>query len=578
MGSKATSKHKTSSKLLLASISVSTAIVVARPAFPSIVEAVTNRYDWAKQEDLTFPGEYGEYTSSALSADGSHLIVGTQYGGENIDETSPLFISSNFGASWQNVAGTVDPDVRNEWSSVDVSNNGQTMVAASDGGIDFVGHSGTDGKIFVSENGGTTWADKSPVDAEDWNRVVVSGDGSKIAAVQWGDDDIYVSEDGGDTWDTIQVQNGSWGYSIWQVKSLAVSDDGNKILVGGEDNSTGNTGAYVSEDDGVNWENVTPNMADGPYSVEPAMSADGNKIAIATRGWVDGGNDAVYYSADDGVNWTDVTPEDANLNEWSSLAMSDNGSTLAVADWQNKMYVSSDAGSNWTEEDPGLAGEDANNWLAVDLNADGTRAVAASPTHVYLSEGSLADNTTVTLSDAEGGKTITLTTPEGTTITCHSAVKESGLSAKDSAYAYPLGLVDFCFSGAEASNEVSLVFVTDLKPNQVVVRKFNPTSKQYTTVSEATVSETTHSGQHALLVSYTITDNGPLDTDPDTGEIADPVGLGVADVAAPDTGLAPAKQTSLPTIASLFATAAVATSLLYRPVRQKIASRIGSKK
>jgi phenylpropionate dioxygenase-like ring-hydroxylating dioxygenase large terminal subunit len=116
-------------------------------------------------------------------------------------------------------------------------------------------------------------------------------------------------------------------------------------------------------------------------------------------------------------------------------------------------------------------------------------------------------------------------------------VKESGLSAQDGVYSYPLGLVDFCFSGADTSNEITLVFVTPLKPNEVAVRKFNPNTKIYSNLTEAAVTETTHSGQHALQVVYTITDNGPLDTDSDVGEIADPVGLAVAGVTAPNTGV-----------------------------------------
>lgn len=78
-----------------------------------------------------------------------------------------------------------------------------------------------------------------------------------------------------------------------------------------------------------------------------------------------------------------------------------------------------------------------------------------------------------------------------------------------------------------SSNQVSLLFVTDLKPNEVSARKYNPTTQTYANVPGATITETTYNAQHALLLTYTITDNGPLDTDPAVGSITDPVGLAI---------------------------------------------------
>jgi hypothetical protein len=201
------------------------------------------------------------------------------------------------------------------------------------------------------------------------------------------------------------------------------------------------------------------------------------------------------------------------------------------------MYITDNGGDTWAEENPSLEYEDSGDWEAIDTNSDGTKYVTAREDGAYLSGQTIPESAhTVTLDDAEGGKTVTITTPEGTTITCHSAVKESSLVVRDNAYQYPLGLVDFCFSGAEASNEVSLIFVTDLKPNEVAVRKYNPDNQSYATIAEANVSQTTYEGNAALLVTYTITDNGSLDTDPDIGEVADPVGLGTLGLNSPDTG------------------------------------------
>ncbi|MCZ2443163.1 MAG: hypothetical protein LC101_05245, partial [Flavobacteriales bacterium] len=90
---------------------------------------------------------------------------------------------------------------------------------------------------------------------------------------------------------------------------------------------------------------------------------------------------------------------------------------------------------------------------------------------------------------------------------------------------YPLGLVNFTFNTTQTDNLVTLTFITDLKPNQVKPRKYNPDTKAYTDITNYTLTETTINGQHALVLTYTITDNGDLDTNKTTGVISDPVGL-----------------------------------------------------
>ncbi len=147
-------------------------------------------------------------------------------------------------------------------------------------------------------------------------------------------------------------------------------------------------------------------------------------------------------------------------------------------------------------------------------------------------------NGAVTLPNAENGKLVELAVPNATTISSSSAVKESTLTTKDNAYDYPVGLVNFRFATAAASNTVSLVFVTDLKLHEVVARKYNPTTKEYAAVPGAAITETTYDDHHALQVTYTIADNGPLDLDPALGIIDDPVGLAVLSTpGAPNTGV-----------------------------------------
>lgn len=125
-------------------------------------------------------------------------------------------------------------------------------------------------------------------------------------------------------------------------------------------------------------------------------------------------------------------------------------------------------------------------------------------------------------------KPITITTPTGTTITDSNTVTESSLGAQDGNNQYPLGLVNFTFNTSQTDNQVTLTFITDLKPNQVKPRKYNPDTKAYTDLTNYTLTETTVDGKHALVLTYTITDNGDLDTNKTTGIISDPVGLAMS--------------------------------------------------
>ncbi len=146
---------------------------------------------------------------------------------------------------------------------------------------------------------------------------------------------------------------------------------------------------------------------------------------------------------------------------------------------------------------------------------------------VYDPNSSSEDTNVAVLSNAETNQPVRLQTPEGTTLTCSSTSKESDLTTQDQAHNYPLGLVNFCFDTEAQNNEISLTFVTDLKPNQVTARKYNSNDNTYFNIQNATITETTYQDQPALRLTYTITDNGQLDLDPATGKIKDPVGLAV---------------------------------------------------
>lgn len=148
---------------------------------------------------------------------------------------------------------------------------------------------------------------------------------------------------------------------------------------------------------------------------------------------------------------------------------------------------------------------------------------------------------------------VAIGTPAGTNITNAAT---AAATSTDSGFSYPLGLLNFTFTTNTLVNQISLNFQTTLTPSQVVARKYNATTKTYTDIPGATITETTLNGQPALNVSYSITDGGPLDEDGVVnGVIVDPVGL--AQIAAssttntttaPNTGYGTPQQSDRPAI------------------------------
>lgn len=113
------------------------------------------------------------------------------------------------------------------------------------------------------------------------------------------------------------------------------------------------------------------------------------------------------------------------------------------------------------------------------------------------------------------------------------SVKKSDDLATDSAYKYPLGLLDFTVECGNVNGFSATVkqYFYDTAINGFVLRKY--LDGQYTTVSGATFDMQTISGHQVLVATYQVKDGGPLDADGiENGTIIDPAGPGLLTVAA----------------------------------------------
>lgn len=119
-----------------------------------------------------------------------------------------------------------------------------------------------------------------------------------------------------------------------------------------------------------------------------------------------------------------------------------------------------------------------------------------------------------------------------------SAASETAKPVADSGYNYATGLVNFTANcGTPGYTTTVRVIVFDVSPSGLTLRKFNPNTSAYFSVTGAVLSSITIGGRSATVATYQIVDGGNLDTDGVVnGTIVDPVGLATLAVGVPNTG------------------------------------------
>jgi VCBS repeat-containing protein len=216
------------------------------------------------------------------------------------------------------------------------------------------------------------WTARMTDSQRNWQSIVSSADGTKLAAVARYDY-IYTSTDSGVTWTARMTDIGrSWS-------SIASSADGMKLAAVGFD------GIYTSTDAGVTWTARRTDITRQWLSI--ASSADGAKLTALHHERSLQGGLLIYTSNDSGVNWTvrNINESDPDTS-WhtGSLASSADGTKLAAVARNGYIYSSYDSGSTWTMR----FGGNPRNWQSVAMSADGTKQVATDSTDIYTSSNS----------------------------------------------------------------------------------------------------------------------------------------------------------------------------------------------
>ncbi len=285
----------------------------------------------------------GRWRSVATSASGEVAVGGRDFSSQG----SKLRITTNRGTSWSEIASSAVQ----QWMSVDVSANGQVIVASgylgstytvrrsidqgqtwstllssttdeypylamSDDGqrILVTGGPSNQMSLLVSTNGGASWV--TTASAAPWNSVAVSGDGGTMYASRFGS--LSKSTDNGSTWTVLS------GAGTHNFTSVSTSTNGSVVL-GVVSYEQPGVGAFFSRDGGISFQAATGVGASFVNQLAVGtVSGDGSTLIATSYGTVP------RVSSDGGLTWA---PGQFTALGWLAFAAAESGTVVhAVAE------------------------------------------------------------------------------------------------------------------------------------------------------------------------------------------------------------------------------------------------------
>jgi len=207
---------------------------------------------------------------------------------------------------------------------------GQGVAESSNGQYIWVAGNntwGSTGSLFYSTDGGITFSTSSTAGSHRWGPVAVSSNGQIIAAGSGnccgsGDDDLYISTNGGTNWNPQVLGgliNGQPNYDAGAMVELAMSGNGQEILVQDDSGVTYSNKLYFTSNGGASWSQLT-NL--GSWNWNFSISSDGGTIAVANA-------NTVYISVNNGSTWESQSLS-TDSSDTINVAAANNGIVYAT--------------------------------------------------------------------------------------------------------------------------------------------------------------------------------------------------------------------------------------------------------
>ena len=343
----------------------------------------------------------------SLSADGNTAIVG---GIADDEGNGAVWIYTRSGALWSQqgnkLVGTGNIGAAWQGSSVALSADGNTAIV---GGIQDDNGQGAVWIFICTANNWSQQGNKlvgtgGSIDAKQGTSVALSADGSTALVGGIGDSSgrgaVWVFTRNGINW-TQQggklVGTGSIiyasSYKIHQGQSVALSADGNTVIVGGSGDNGNKGAAWVYTRVGNSWTQQGSKLvgtgaifySNQGFSV--SLSADGNTAIVG--GPIDNyGQGAAWVFVRSGSNWTQQGNKiigSGYYSNWGcSVSLSADGNTALMGggrdnNGQGATWLFTRSGNTWTQQGNKIIGSggysNAHQGGSVSLSADGNTSI-----------------------------------------------------------------------------------------------------------------------------------------------------------------------------------------------------------
>jgi len=238
------------------------------------------------------------------------------------------------------------------------SNQVNAFAALADGTL-FASGEYTFGKVFRSQDGGSSWHSRNiPVNTNALCFATDPGDSTTlfvglVSNVSLPTNQVIVkTTDGGSTWSSFDLT------SVlplgWNVVNICVDPDDSQTIFAVSNSGISDARIVASFDGGATWENRTSNLPAGiPYN---AVAMAGQKVFVAGGQLFGSQYMGVYQSDDEGASWINISASFPNKVSNDILINPQDINTMYVATEGDGIYYSTDGGASWNFDATG-AGE-----------------------------------------------------------------------------------------------------------------------------------------------------------------------------------------------------------------------------